>query len=188
MKDFFNQKLLEIPVNEDGDLQLFILTPLKVKHIPQLLRLMEVYANVKEGETDVEKLAEIEEVALPLFAELIIATLSPASPYDEIKSSKELKLNVFKGILSQFIDLNFKDEKKKGSNKAEGDEKQSSFAEIIDMLISQGHKYSDIQEYTLPQLNLLCDALINRLTPEDKKPKRTSVEEVFSKFAAVSYR
>jgi len=150
MEHYFSETTIRI-APESGEEITLIMRPLKVKELPDLLRL-EARAASGDGEATIAGFAD--------FIDLVDGTVD-----GDIKA---LPTEALDGIIKAFDGLNFPAGAKKGkASKKPFDEKE--FARSIEFLISQGHAFSEIEEYTLPRFRLFVDLAIERLTAKPKK-------------------
>ncbi|GJQ59786.1 MAG: hypothetical protein SCALA701_25870 [Candidatus Scalindua sp.] len=145
---FFSEKfiVLELP---DGQVLRAFMRPLKVKEIGLACRV----AKLQEGEAK-----EVE--YLPHIIKLVENSIDI--------DIDELPIEVLNNLVEVFIELNFGDAEEQ-QIKAQKAKKRdvivaSKLAIAFDFLIHQGHKFSDILEYTLPQVRLFQQTAVERLT------------------------
>lgn len=159
MEDFFSEKILSVE-DEDGEIVELKMRPLKVKEFPQIFRISAMQE--KEGAAGENGEMKI----LPFLIDLVAQTID--------KDIEKLPSDALNEIISEFIELNFgKEEQGKKEIKNtinDTDELAISF----DFLIIQGHSFSDILNYTLPQLRIFqkvaCDRLLGKKTPKKMDP------------------
>lgn len=167
---FFAEKLLRVPsfkkrgpfgisvLGKRVDEHTRVMRPLKVGELPEFFRLLRSYDRAaEEGEVPL-LIAEGE--SFSVFVDLI----------DRIVEGgiKDLPDGLLPGIIEAFNALNFPKGKikKKGSTNPDPDEKE--FARMVDTFISQGHLFSEIKEYTLPQMSMFADVMAERLSGKKK--------------------
>ena len=74
-------------------------------------------------------------------------------------------MSILEKLIDIFIKLNFGDIKEKDEQQKKREiVVPSKLAIAFDFLISQGHSYQDILEYTLPQVRLFQQVAVDRLT------------------------
>lgn len=133
---------------ENGDLFRFYMRPMKVKEIGLACRIAEFQ---KAGASEAEY--------LPLLLDLI-------EPAVNVKIDA-FPLTTLNKLVEVYIDMNFpKPNKDKKGNLIKSKPKchaPSPLAASFDFLIQQGHSMSDIMEYTIPQVQTLQQAAIDRL-------------------------
>lgn len=81
------------------------------------------------------------------------------------KNIDELPITILSDLLIELSNLSFSRNERNEVVK----EWDTEFADMLDFLISQGHSYSDILEYTCPQFRRLLDAATNRILGKKKK-------------------
>jgi hypothetical protein len=146
--DFFQE--LPITINiEDGDSFVVFMRPLKIKEIQILNRV----AHLQEKNPG-------DEQAAMMLVSLVINTLNV--------SGDEIPVGAASGLVSRMIEYNFprdqKTEDKKSKKNIKGD-----LIDCFDFLIAQGHRHSDIMEYTISQFNNFIVIIAERLGIK-KKP------------------
>lgn len=143
--EFFYEQVILLELIDGQVLRVFM-RPMKVKEISIASR---IAAMQKEDISENEY--------LPFLIQLVERAVSI-----DIDS---LPMATLEKLIDVFLDLNFGDEKTK-----EKDQKKreiiipSKLAIAFDFLISQGHSYQDILEYTLPQVRLFQQVAVERLT------------------------
>lgn len=154
MDNFFAETYLTIE-DESGESFELRMRPLKVKELPQFMRI-----SAQAGETD----KELE--TLPGLIGLIKQTVD-----GDITG---LPLDVLDGIIDAFMEINFKN----GATAPGGAKKKSDKIDIaselaiaFDFLICQGHAFNEIMEYTLPQFRIFQQTACDRLTGKKKQEK-----------------
>lgn len=157
MEDLFSEgKVVRIETDgENGEAAERYMRFLKVKDLPE-------FFSIDEIEDEVEKLAA--------FIRMI-----------EQRTEGELDSLPSDTVFDAFINLNF--------GKAEPGEKKTSaeinmvnnFANAFDFLISQGHSFSAIMEYTIPRYRHLMEAACTRLFGKKEKPKKMDPLDAFRK-------
>ena len=103
---------------------------------------------------------------LPALIDLVAQTIDR-----EIESLPSDALNK---IIDTFMELNF-GKREQGAKKTKGTtDDTDELAIAFDFLIIQGHSFSDILEYTLPQLRIFqkvaCDRLLGKKDPKKMDP------------------
>lgn len=146
--EFFSEQAIVLEL-ESGEALRAFMRPLKVKEIGlscRITKLQEEHADEAEF--------------MPHLIKLVEGTIDI--------SIDALPMSTLKQIIDIFIDFNFGDvgADKKLNTKTKGrqDAARNNLAKSFDFLIHQGHSFSDILEYTLPQVKLFQDAAIDRLT------------------------
>ncbi len=85
-------------------------------------------------------------------------------------------------IRDAFIDINFGSAPTSETVGAQGPVPLlHNLVNAFDFLISQGHSFSAIMEYTLPRYRLLIDAACERVFGKKEKPKKMDPLEAFQK-------
>lgn len=134
----------------------FYMRPLKVKELGDINRIIELQEQ--------EQWADVLPIIMQLISEAIIDV--------EIEDDW-----IVEELIEAFMRLNFEDNlpdiKKKHIDKTDNREE---LAKAIDFLLSQGHLYSDILEYTIPQLILFQNTAINRLFGKTKGKLKNPID------------
>jgi len=167
MKDFF--KIHKITFESAGIDYVFVMSPLKVRHLENIQRIAaaseEAAGMLYNGDaTDLHVLHDL----IVILEELITPSIGG------------LSVEVLNDIVEYFVDVNFNDSnftKKKA---------EVTFAQSLDFLISQGHGFADIMEYTLPQFHAFLDAASKRLSGNAKSGSgKTKVDASDNPLAAL---
>lgn len=146
--EFFSEQAIVLEL-ESGEALRAFMRPLKVKEIGlscRITKLQEEHADEAEF--------------MPHLIKLVEGTIDI--------SIDALPMSTLKQIIDIFIDFNFGDGEKETKVKTEAKKKIQTGQDVItrsfDFLIHQGHTFSDILEYTLPQVRMFQQAAIDRLT------------------------
>ncbi len=145
---FFNERfiVLELP---DGQILRAFMRPLKVKEIGLACRV----ARLQEGEA---KEAEYLPHLIKLVEESIDIDIN------------DLPMDALNHLIEVFIELNFGDAEEQQIRAQKAKQRDvivaSKLAIAFDFLIHQGHSFSDILEYTLPQVKLFQQVAVERLS------------------------
>lgn len=158
MDTFFTEQIIHIDL-EGADRVTFTMRPLKIRELPGYLRCLKKTRNYPPLEGD-------KGGGIPELIDIIAVTVD--------KSLYDLPAAALSHIIDVFLDLNFhegkeekiRDQKSEIRNLEDGD-----FARMLDFLITRGHCYADILEYTLPQFRQFIEAAVERLTGVKKKKK-----------------
>ncbi len=161
--DFFYEKPITINIEGEKSFTVFM-QPLKIKDIPVLNRII----FLQERDPD-----DIQ--ATSMLIGLMRSTLS--------MSGSELPVGATSELITYFLGLNFpyagESEDKENSEREDLKKKtKQGVADCVDFLSRQGHSYTDIQEYTIPQFKSFIDIAAERLGL--KKPT-ISAEEAFKR-------
>ncbi|MEE8574203.1 MAG: hypothetical protein V3T30_02220, partial [Thermodesulfobacteriota bacterium] len=168
MESFFAETLIHVEL-PGGDKQILIMRPLKIRELPALFCIMRKHG--RAAEISVEALKAAEEDYLSDLLAIMLGTIEG--------NMKKLPVEVLKPFFANFYDLNFPEVESKKA-KVE-DKKKRSFPEIwfarsLDFLINQGHVFSEIQEYTLPQFRVFIEVAIERITGKIKEEPKDALE------------
>lgn len=144
--EFFNEQSIIVELDDGQTLRAFM-RPLKVKEISLACRI----AKLQEEQAE-------ETEYLPHLISLVEGTINI--------NIDGLPMTVLNQLIEIFIDFNFGEEetKKEIANKSKAIPIPSRLAIAFDFLIHQGHIFSDILEYTLPQVRLFQQVAVDRLT------------------------
>ncbi|WKZ15431.1 MAG: hypothetical protein QY317_16165 [Candidatus Jettenia caeni] len=157
MDDFFQNCTICIDINygdaSQGHLHKLTMRPLKVRELPLFLKYLD---KTKKGHDAVLDLIDIISLVVD-------------------KPLKDLPSLALSSIVTVFMELNFPEKDKQIGSRKNTDKviEEGQFARMIDFLISQGHHYQDILDYTLPQFKQFTNTAIERLTGkriEKKEP------------------
>lgn len=143
--EFFHEQAIILELENGKTLRAFM-RPMKVKEISIACRIQEMQK---------DDIAESE--YLPFFVQLVERAINI-----DIDS---LPMSILEKLIDIFIKLNFGDIKEKDEQQKKREiVVPSKLAIAFDFLISQGHSYQDILEYTLPQVRLFQQVAVDRLT------------------------
>lgn len=161
----------------DGDVEL-TQRPMKVKELPEYLS---ISARKERGET--------EDRLFPDIIALINKTVVCEIPDIVLALYENSISGALETVVDNFFELNFGEVLSglSGLNRSKGKRGRDVMGDIVtvfDFLISQGHTFSEIQEYTLPQFAAFQAAACARLSinmPKLKTPKQITPEQFFEK-------
>ncbi len=154
MEDLFSEGKV-VRIETGGETVERYMRFLKVKDLPE-------FFSIDEIDDDVEKLAA--------FIELI-----------ERKTEGEIDSLASDAVFNAFINLNF-GKAEPGEKKISGEtDMTNNLASAFDFLISQGHSFSAITEYTVPRYRYLMEAACTRLFDKPEKPKKMDPLDAFRK-------
>jgi hypothetical protein len=155
---FFAEKPIFIDL-EDGNSFHVFMRPLRIKEISVLNRI--IYLQEKDKDSEQAGL-----MLMDLTVECLNVT------------DKDIPAAAMCGLVEYFIEYNFpkknEDEPKTGPEKTN----RNGIVDCFDFLISNGHKNSDIMEYTIPRFNQYIEVVSERL---GLKKKPVGAEEAFRK-------
>lgn len=117
------------------------MSPIFVKHLDELDKLKDAYRD-DDPET-------IQDICVKLLEETIDVELS------------DIPLSSFNELIDIFIDFNF-DGVKDGTAKRKTKNQNDNILQCIDFLISEGHNYVDILNYTVPSFIRFVDLALDR--------------------------
>ena len=173
MNTFFTERIIHIDL-EGAERVTLTMRPLKIRELPGYLRCLkrlETNNSHSRATSLVALHGRCPERIIPELIDIIAVTVD--------KSLYNLPSVALSHIIDVFMDLNFpesrdvpagrlyrQNQKSKIRNLEDG-----AFAMMLDFLISQGHRYADILEYTLPQFRQFIEASVERLTGIKKKKK-----------------
>lgn len=160
MYDFFSEKCVKIHNRKGEEIEL-CMRPLKIKELPLLIRINR-HADSNSIASDIELTMEL--------LELIGQTIDSEIQDDWIAEE----------LIDVFFKYNFPDIEKRKAEHGKGKEEDKDFGIVFDFLIWQGHNFSEILEYTLPQFLSFEKAALDRLLGY-KKPKKMSPFDLASK-------
>ncbi len=140
--EFFIEKTIVLELDGGETLRLFM-RPLKVKEIPLTCRVSKMQQ---------ERLSEAEQ--LPHLIQLVQETIDT--------NIEGLPFSVLDHLVGVLFDFNFSDESNKKPKKRSVPA-PSELAIAFDFLICQGHTFTDILEYTLPQVRLFQTVAAERI-------------------------
>ncbi len=150
MKKYFKEKLIWV-LDDDGERLEFFMRPIKIKELQLIRRVVDL---TEEGKS--------EEFTTPVLLGLLRKTLSI--------STANIPIETMEKLTNTLIEYNFpginKDET--AERKAKEEDKRD-LVYYIDFLVTQGHRVSDIMDYTITQFNDLIRAACDRLSGH-KKP------------------
>lgn len=145
---FFNEQAVVIEI-QNGEQLRFYMRPLKVREIGLTCRVAEMQ---QSGASEAEY--------LPYLIKLVEGTVDI--------DIDGFPLTILDKIIEVFLNFNFPEDKKPGATKTKKKGREvpapSKLAIAFDFLINQGHNFSDILEYTLPQVQLFQQVAVERLT------------------------
>ncbi len=144
MDAFFEKRRIVVELQNGEKAELYM-RPLLIRELPLTERVVEL----QEGGVD-------ESEYWPLLIQLVENAVS-----DKLDI---LPASTLRDLVDVFLELNFGEEKKGKTKKKKALPCPSQLARVFDFLISQGHRYKDILDYTLPQVQLLQQAAVERLT------------------------
>lgn len=137
----------------DNDVR--IMRPLKIRDMPRILR-------IKSQED---------------WIEIIQSSVD--------RGVRDLPFTVLPKLIDVFMKLNFPELSPcpciRGTEKDGGSAAQRDFMRSLEFMIAQGHVYSEMLEYDLPQFRLFVEAAIERLTGEKTKTKKMDTREALKK-------
>lgn len=145
MNQFFETKKIHVERNKEK--KTFTMRPLKIGELKLYFDLVE------KSKTQI----------VPELILLVSGTITP--------SILDLEIETFTQIHEALIELSFPDLKKKRNDIGE----DVTFSDMVDFLISQGHIYSQILEYTTLQFNQLIESAGNRLSGKKRKKKMNAM-------------
>lgn len=145
MNEFFSTKKITVEIEGQSPVTL-IMYPLRMRQLPEFLDLLG---------------AGME----PAYTQEIINIIQDAVHMTD-SEFESLPAAALETLVNIFIELSFPPE---GRVKLKGRDAKScisanEYPVMLDFLISQGHIYSEIMEYTVPQFRAFVDAAVERLT------------------------
>ena len=132
--------------------------PLKVGELPAYLRLMRRFAGA--AKVSDEEFLKVKVESLEEYIGIIATTVD-----GDISGFPEEALPQLE---APFEELNFP-KVKQGKGATPEDIGDRELARTFEILISQGHAFSEIQGYTLPQFRMFCELAYERLSGKIKK-------------------
>ncbi len=154
--NFFDEYPIKVNIENQEPFVVFM-RPLKVKEITILNRI--AYLQAKD---------EADEQAAMMLVNLMVDTLNV--------TSEELPVGATPGLISYFIEYNFPKDKPPDPKTEKKKSGEDDISECFDFLLTQGHKYSDIMEYHIPQFNKFVNVASARM---GTKRKPLSPEDAF---------
>lgn len=145
MDKFFETK--KICVEKGSEKKTFIMRPLKIGELKSYFDLIE----------------KSKSQIVPELILLVSGTITP--------SILDLEIEAFSQIHEALIELSFPDLKKRKNDIGE----DVTFSDMVDFLLSQGHNYLQILDYTTLQFNQLIESAGNRLSGKKRKKKMNAM-------------
>lgn len=145
---FDKKKIIKLAIKDKATY--ITMLPIKIKHLDLVNMLSQL------DEDDVEDNEEILQICLKLIEETTDADLSKIP---------QTALNEFMQI---FIDFNFQPNKFKKHKNNKNDQNEK-ILQCIDFLISEGHCYSDILDYSIFEFSKFVDLAVDRKGGYKKK-------------------
>lgn len=170
--EFFKETLLSLNITDDDgnvvEKKSIVMRPLKIKELPDLWRLLDIQEEIREAK---EKNNDQEHNCLQIYyVNELLKTMQKTIDFDV----NQIPQDAFKHFAEEFYDLNL-NSNNKSPRKPKEDfygkpiqeeanwlKHEDILVRHIDFLISEGHTWCDIQEYTLSQFSMLLDKAIDR--------------------------